>query len=1041
MFENSTNQSLIRTTWWFNTVCAVFIICASFLISGCNNSGGSSLDNPKIVNSRLLSESIPVIAESILPVVYDNVIYIVDTAANAVYMYKIVDGKLVVLSNTKESVPTGDFPFAITVDPSNNFAYVPNINSNSISCYRIDQLSGLLTLTGTVPVDFPTAVVVESNVQYAYATSYSNNTVTLFNINQETGVLEPVATYNTLTNPYSLSLDPKGRYLYVGHDLSGQNNIEQFKINNSGILDTNNVTTTAAGLSNSLLVNSKNGKWLYAGSLYGANGQPDNNITSFTIDTNGSLITPSSIGKNSALSQMLLMDDKFLFSADSFNGKIDSYWIESQSGQLKYFPSESRSSMYTPDKISDMALAQTENTQAIYAVSNAQKQKFIIYPFNGSGRLKRGIATMIPNMQTGYHSASAIAIASIVPREPKLVNHIINYKRRLLIQFPPDTDINSIMENGAITATKIIAESSFALYARSDINPTSIGGIDVIIVLAAVYFSGKNLMADFDIPAEEQLSNKDKIIIQTHGIKYTNGNMEPPVKRNKTAIYFPHITNPKMKTNVSIIQKQIEVRISPPLGSSLGDDFSSLIGEPSLNPTTVNCSTVSVTQKSNDPQSNEQESNIPCQSVTVDGMYKNIVKFKTPDGFEYNYDSKVTVNFHGVEMQDGTNLDLIANQYSNLDFITEQETLSVKLAVPENPDNAPLAADNGFEFVLEFEGFVDPATINNQNIKLTDSSGNNIPISKFNYTYTEDDYFSPEIVATSNLAIIESQPKQPKNPKKPKRVTFVSAMVINIAVEEETVCYISAVDIVTKLNSDNKNKYRKPRKYNVFGQKVTLKRQATLPKYVIYLAKGTNTGSSFSGYRGDFNASVNDMSGADAICNTDPNKPNNSLYYKALIVSPTRTALPQAKDWVLEKSRIYYNRNGYMFGKTNQRKTFSIFPIYTEFESEEGYYFYNESELGIRLNPIEMNNDESTPQTDTWTGMNDGWEIADPDGFKTCGNWNMLEMYGVPLMGQLGSSNTLKMLNIFTTIKSPLVPYSFAGCQSRKFIYCVSIAR
>jgi len=50
--------------------------------------------------------------------------------------------------NTPATVPTGEQPFRIVVDPSGKFAYVTNQNSASISIYTLNK-DGTLTAAGT----------------------------------------------------------------------------------------------------------------------------------------------------------------------------------------------------------------------------------------------------------------------------------------------------------------------------------------------------------------------------------------------------------------------------------------------------------------------------------------------------------------------------------------------------------------------------------------------------------------------------------------------------------------------------------------------------------------------------------------------------------------------------------------------------------------------------------------------------------------------------------------------------------------------------
>ena len=90
------------------------------------------------------------------------------------------------------SVPTGNSPFGLAVDPTGRFVYVANRNVNQVSAYAIDPRTGALApvpgqpfATGSVP----NSVTVDRTGRFAYTANQADNTITFFTIDRNTGAL------------------------------------------------------------------------------------------------------------------------------------------------------------------------------------------------------------------------------------------------------------------------------------------------------------------------------------------------------------------------------------------------------------------------------------------------------------------------------------------------------------------------------------------------------------------------------------------------------------------------------------------------------------------------------------------------------------------------------------------------------------------------------------------------------------------------------------------------------------------------------------
>ena len=134
----------------------------------------------------------------------------------------------------------GPHPHSINVDPTNRFAFVPDLGTDEVATYRINLVLGLLT-----PADGLTAPLASGagprhfdfhpGGMYAYAINELDSTVTAFSYDGSTGALAELHTVSTLpdgfdgTNyPADVHVSPSGRFLYGSN--RGHHSIAVFAI-------------------------------------------------------------------------------------------------------------------------------------------------------------------------------------------------------------------------------------------------------------------------------------------------------------------------------------------------------------------------------------------------------------------------------------------------------------------------------------------------------------------------------------------------------------------------------------------------------------------------------------------------------------------------------------------------------------------------------------------------------------------------------------------------------------------------------------------
>ena len=177
----------------------------------------------------------------------------------AVFMYSINQTTGLLTPTSPATVSTGGIPFRVTVAPSAKFAYVVNnlsggTTTDGVWQYTLNSTTGALAQNtpAAVPAgNAPTDIAVDPTSKYAYVVNRLDNTLSMFLIDPNTGNLtpnattaNPSATIPTGTQPFRITFDPSGKFLYVTNQDSPAS---IYTVNSDGTLTNTGVTGVAVG--------------------------------------------------------------------------------------------------------------------------------------------------------------------------------------------------------------------------------------------------------------------------------------------------------------------------------------------------------------------------------------------------------------------------------------------------------------------------------------------------------------------------------------------------------------------------------------------------------------------------------------------------------------------------------------------------------------------------------------------------------------------------------------------------------------------------
>jgi 6-phosphogluconolactonase (cycloisomerase 2 family) len=220
-------------------------------------------------------------------------LYVASDTSNTILGFTI--GSNGALTSMPAPFAGGDlYVYAVAVDPTAQYVYAINLNSNDISLYASDATTGLLTLQAATAATTglgPTLIAIDPLGQFLYVTNGNAATVSAYTINAATGALTSVGpAYPVGNGPQSVAIDPIGQYLYVANQTDST--ISAFAIGAGGVLTPINggVAYPAAGSAPSSIAVDPSKQLLYV-------ADNDGTLSIYAIDAaNGELTATPSTG-------------------------------------------------------------------------------------------------------------------------------------------------------------------------------------------------------------------------------------------------------------------------------------------------------------------------------------------------------------------------------------------------------------------------------------------------------------------------------------------------------------------------------------------------------------------------------------------------------------------------------------------------------------------------------------------------------------------------------------------------------------------------
>ena len=229
-------------------------------------------------------------------------------------------------------------PFSVTVDPSGKFAYVGNVGS--VSVYTINGTTGALAVAGSplpVGTSFILSLTVDPTDQYLEVVNRSANEIWTLAINASSGALTFLKTVRTQGQPWSIALSTgttpvtyTPRFAYVSNEHS--NDVSAYTINTSTGDLTSIGPNVAAGTTPFSVTVDPSGRYAYVANF----GSPSD-VSAYTINASTGALT--SIGPNVAagigpVSVTVDPSGRFAYVANGDSNDVSAYIINASTGAL-----------------------------------------------------------------------------------------------------------------------------------------------------------------------------------------------------------------------------------------------------------------------------------------------------------------------------------------------------------------------------------------------------------------------------------------------------------------------------------------------------------------------------------------------------------------------------------------------------------------------------------------------------------------------------------------------------------------------------------
>ncbi len=228
-------------------------------------------------------------------------VYVINSVDNTISQFS-VNASGVLVATAVAPVATGTEPWNVTLSPNGKYVYVANHGNlppggMTISQYAVNTATGVLTPLNpaTLPTAFPYpgGITVDPTSSYAYLSNINGNSLSEYGIGAD-GTLNSLnpPSVATGTEPVFLAFDPTGKHAYAANytvDYStAPGTVSQYAVGTAGQLTPLTPPTVLAGTGPGWIAFDPFGKYAYVVNL--GNGTLPGTVSEYAIGTDGALM-------------------------------------------------------------------------------------------------------------------------------------------------------------------------------------------------------------------------------------------------------------------------------------------------------------------------------------------------------------------------------------------------------------------------------------------------------------------------------------------------------------------------------------------------------------------------------------------------------------------------------------------------------------------------------------------------------------------------------------------------------------------------------
>lgn len=261
-------------------------------------------------------------------------LYAAVPGSNQLFAYREDPNSGVLTALSGSPITAGTGVQSLAIHPSKKFLYAANSGSSDVSLFTIAASGALTEVTPRTEVGVaPTLLAMDSAGTFLYVANSGTNNISVFSIDASSGALTEVGTAFPIgISPLNMKLSPSGNVLYVtgstGLGLPGV--IEAFTMS-AGVPTIVQGSPFFTGINPYGMAIDPSGSFLYT-----ANAAPDNSISEFAINPDGSLavLSGSPIGETFSGPVSILVDNsgKYLFVANEGSNNLGAYAVGTDGG-------------------------------------------------------------------------------------------------------------------------------------------------------------------------------------------------------------------------------------------------------------------------------------------------------------------------------------------------------------------------------------------------------------------------------------------------------------------------------------------------------------------------------------------------------------------------------------------------------------------------------------------------------------------------------------------------------------------------------------